>query len=225
MAKAGRHREGEESREKVLAAARRLIAENGYSATSMSMISKASGVKPASIYWAFESKEGLLAAVLEHAASDFFSGNRQLGAPSPASIRDVIQRSAQAITSQPDFLRLLLIMSIERQSGDPKILEAARAIRDMSRSVMEEQLEPFVSAPSEEHRLSILQDASRLAIMLFDGTFISMQLESSESSREHLAHLVATAVEGAITQLSAEQAKPKKQKGKRHERHSEDSVA
>lgn len=223
MAKVGRHREGEETREKILGVARRLIAENGYSATSISMISKASGVRPASIYWAFESKEGLLAAVLERAADDFFASNMHLSDPNPKSIRDMMQATAETIAAQPDFLRLLLIMSTERQKGDPKILEAARKIRDLSRQSIENQLAPFVTAPTERQRKAIRHDASRLAIMLFDGTFVSMQLEPNESSIKHLAHLVAIAVEGAIVQLSKEQT-PSKRKGQRHERATEDSV-
>ncbi len=227
MAKVGRHREGEETREKVLAAARRLIAENGYSATSMSMISKAAGVQPASIYWAFESKEGLFAAVLESAAEDFFQANRQLGVSRPHSLRQYLNDLAEAIAAQPDFLRLLLILSTERKKGDPRILKAAQRIRDQSRASIEERLAPFVTAPTERERKAVLHDLSRLAIMLFDGTFVSMELEPTESSIKHLAQLVALAVEGAIAQLEKEKAspqKPAKQKKKRNERATEDSA-
>ena len=227
MAKPGRHREGEETREKVLAAARKLIAENGYSATSISMISKASGVKPASIYWAFDSKEGLLAAVLERAADDFFTSNDHLGEHGQTSVRQMMEATAETIAAQPDFLRLLLIMSTERQKGDPRLLEAARHIRDLSRQGIEARLDPFVSARTERQRKAILHDASRLAIMLFDGTFVSMQLEPEESSIKHLAHVVAVAVEGAIAQLTQEQKTPTKaakQKRKRDERATEDSI-
>lgn len=216
MARVGRHREGEETREKVLAAARTLIAENGYSATSISMISSASGVKPASIYWAFGSKEGLLAAVLNRAADDFFETNVHLGDPNATSIQGLMEVTAETIAAQPDFLRLLLIMSTERKNGDPKILEAARNIRNLSRQAVERQLSPFVSAPNDRLRSAILRDASRLAIMLFDGTFISMQLESNESSVKHLAHLVGVAMEGAVVQLAAAH-NSSSRKGKRHE--------
>ena len=202
MSKTGRYKEGKETREKVLAAARKLIAENGYSATSISMISKASGVKPASIYWAFESKEGLLAAVLNDAADDFFESHFHLGTPSSGGVHATMKRAAKSIASQPDFLRLLIIMSTERRNGDPKVLEAARRIRQKSRDGLERQLAPFVPSINRKHHQAILRDASRLAIMLFDGTFVSMQLEPEESTIDHLADLVGAAVEGTITQLT-----------------------
>ncbi len=202
MGKVGRQREGEETREKVLSAARALIAKNGYSATSMSMISKAASVKPASIYWAFDSKEGLLAAVLERAADDFFATNSQLHARAPESIGDAIRVWAKAIAAQPDFLGLLIVLSTERKSGDPRILNTAQHIRDKSREGIERYLAPFVEAPTERARKAVLQDLSRLAIMLFDGAFVSMQLESDESSIDHLADLVSVAIEGAAHQLT-----------------------
>ncbi len=215
MGKVGRHREGEETREKVLAAARALIAENGYSATSISMISKASGVKPASIYWAFESKEGLLAAVLERAAADFFEANKQTHVRRPTSISGAIRVWAQAIAAEPDFLGLLIVLSTERKSGDPQILRAAHGIREKSREGIERFLAPLVDVPSERARKAVLHDLSRLSIMLFDGAFVSMQLEPRESSIDHVADLVADAVEGAAQKLIS---KASERKETRHER-------
>lgn len=213
MAKVGRYLEGEATREKVLAAAGSLIAENGYSATSMSMISKASGVKPASIYWAFGNKEGLFAAILERAAGDFFALNGKVLADDHETVGDALRVWAKAIAEQPLFLRLLLILSIERQEGDPQIMDAAREIRRASRKGIELLVAPFVEAQNERQHKSICRDASRLAIMLFDGTFVSMQIEPDESSAKHLANLVALAVEGSIIQLTNE-AKSRSAKGR-----------
>src|SRR6266496_2327682 len=55
------------SQDRILDAAERLVAERGYTAASISLISKASGLPASSIYWHFGSKEGLLAAVVERA--------------------------------------------------------------------------------------------------------------------------------------------------------------
>ena len=74
-ARRGTRRErAEQTRERVLAVATELMASRGYSGTTISAISKASGVMPASIYWHFESKEGLLGAVIERAAEAWFEG-------------------------------------------------------------------------------------------------------------------------------------------------------
>ena len=67
-----------QTRNRVLEVATELMASRGYSGTTISAISKASGVMPASIYWHFESKEGLLAAVIERAAEAWFEGAAQV---------------------------------------------------------------------------------------------------------------------------------------------------
>jgi len=51
------------TRERILAAARALFAEQGYTAASISKIAKKAEVLPGSLYWAFESKEKLFAAI------------------------------------------------------------------------------------------------------------------------------------------------------------------
>ncbi|MEV4281682.1 TetR/AcrR family transcriptional regulator [Actinoplanes xinjiangensis] len=61
------------SRERILNSAERLIAEKGYAAASISDIARASGLPPGSIYWHFDSKAGVLNAVLQRGAQRFFT--------------------------------------------------------------------------------------------------------------------------------------------------------
>src|SRR5262245_65267756 len=91
-----------DSRERILDAAERLVAERGYTAASISLISKASGLPASSIYWYFGSKEGLLAAVVERAArrwlpaqSRWLSNTNDL----PAFLR----ATGRAVSEHPDF--------------------------------------------------------------------------------------------------------------------------
>ena len=72
-----RREQSERTRDRVLQVATDLMARRGYSGTTISAISRASGVMPASIYWHFESKEGLLGAVIERAADAWFGGAAQ----------------------------------------------------------------------------------------------------------------------------------------------------
>ena len=53
---------GAESREKILDAAERLLSQRGYTGTTISQLSKDSGLPVASIYWHFNNKVGVLAA-------------------------------------------------------------------------------------------------------------------------------------------------------------------
>lgn len=63
--------------EHILAVAARLFADKGYDATSMREIAEGAGVTKPTIYYYFQSKEGLLARLLEEA---FGSVNREIEA-------------------------------------------------------------------------------------------------------------------------------------------------
>lgn len=56
---------GEERRRRILGAAQRLLARNGWRGTTLGQIAKAAGVSPAGLLHHFESKEQLLHAVLD----------------------------------------------------------------------------------------------------------------------------------------------------------------
>ena len=112
--KVGRYREGAETRQRILDTALDLIAGNGYSATSIAKISTAAGVQPASIYWAFGSKESLLAAVMERAAERWFATElKPTPTDGPADMEKALQRWTASISARPGFLRLLLVLSLE----------------------------------------------------------------------------------------------------------------
>ena len=56
---------GEQSRQRILDAATELATERGYEGTTISLVSKKSGLPPTSIYWHFTDKDDLIAAVIE----------------------------------------------------------------------------------------------------------------------------------------------------------------
>lgn len=66
------NRRGRRSREEILDVASRLMAERGYAATTLSALSRESGLPKSAVYHHFRSKGGLLSAVMEHGAYAFF---------------------------------------------------------------------------------------------------------------------------------------------------------
>ena len=56
---------GEQSRQRILDAATEVATERGYDGTTISLVSKKSGLPPTSIYWHFTDKDDLIAAVIE----------------------------------------------------------------------------------------------------------------------------------------------------------------
>lgn len=63
-----RHESGQPdvSRERILAAAAEIAAEAGYEGTTISKVTKRSGLPVSSVYWFFKDKDELLAEVVRH---------------------------------------------------------------------------------------------------------------------------------------------------------------
>ena len=100
------------------------MATRGYAATSISDIRKACGLPPSSIYWHFGSKEGVLAAVMERGAQRYFAA-----IPAEAEVERQLDAVVNQQSQHPDFLRLFLLLSLER-SDDRAVAEVVRRVRD-----------------------------------------------------------------------------------------------
>lgn len=96
------------TREKVIAAARRLFSEPGYQKTTIRMIADAAGVAVGSVFTTFESKEEVLAAVMEENYGDIGAAFEQ-GLARPGAIADRVA-SAFDRAFVIDFGRLELVL-------------------------------------------------------------------------------------------------------------------
>lgn len=79
----------EDTRTRILEAARRLFHEQGYGATGVATILREAGVHPGSLYHFFRSKEELLAGLLEHYPSLFAP---IVSGPIEAAEKDPVER-------------------------------------------------------------------------------------------------------------------------------------
>ena len=84
----GPTRHHQEQRQRVLDAAVALFAEHGYEATGMRAIADAVGIRPASIYYYFPSKEAILEALFTGGAAGSQRGVNQLSGN--ATLREVL---------------------------------------------------------------------------------------------------------------------------------------
>lgn len=190
---------GERTRARVLDAAASLIASRGYAATSISALSEAAGVRPASIYWAFGSKEGVLAAVITHSAETWFLAHGpEIAAALTADAWEGTRSLAPLFAEQPDFLRLLLVLSLERRDGDPAILESARQVRATVVDAVGRFLDPSVSVADPAQRAIVCRDLARLLVMLIDGSFVARQIEGDAVAVADDFALIADALRGAL---------------------------
>ena len=69
-----RHKQGAESRERILEVALEIAAERGYDGTTMALVTERSGLPASSVYWHFKNKDALLAEVLELSYTQWRAG-------------------------------------------------------------------------------------------------------------------------------------------------------
>src|SRR4051812_35491159 len=180
-----KQQQGEQSRVLILDATERLMATQGYAATSISDIRKACGLPPSSIYWHFGSKEGVLAAVMERGADRFFAA-----IPEPTAAGADAERrlmiTADLLAQHPDFLRLFYMLSLERGT-DATVAAVVRRVRDTAiagfRGFITELLPP--DAPHDKAD-RVVDELTALAVAMSDGVFLADHLEPDSTDVERM---------------------------------------
>src|ERR1700757_2375857 len=113
--------DGEQSRERILDAATEIASERGYEGTSIALVSKVCGLPASSIYWHFKDKDDLIAAVIERSFAGWLNAWRlpEDGAPRDR-VTALAMQLAKALLDTPDFLRLGLMLALERRPVEPR---------------------------------------------------------------------------------------------------------
>ncbi|MFN8020375.1 MAG: TetR/AcrR family transcriptional regulator [Acidimicrobiales bacterium] len=201
-----RRANGEASRERVLDAAAQIAGERGYEGTSINLISERSGLPPSSIYWHFKDKDELMAAVIDRSFvrwQEASAARRDDDPPSTSpddEFRVGMRRVGGAIAEFPDFLRLGLMLVLERRPQEPtargKFLEVRAAAAATTRAGYAAQ---FADLTADD-----VDALVTLTLALADGLFVAEQ--AGESSMADSFELLATAVLGTVDRLRAERA-------------------
>lgn len=127
---------GEQTREEILAAARRLFLSQGYTATTMRQIARAVGVTPAAIYNHFPGKEELFTTILHSTApyDQLFALLSGIEADTPAAmLQQALQGAIELLSRHRDYVRLAMIDSQERDGATlitilPQVLPHAERV-------------------------------------------------------------------------------------------------
>ncbi len=139
VAASARSAQGAQSRERILDAAVELIAERGYSATSVDALCRKAGIVKTALYWHFGSKEGLLAAALDRVSAEWIeevqSTVYQTGRPMERLER-MLSGMRDILTRRPRHMRMLLSVLLERSEDDPDTRQAIQKIFDRAIDAM-----------------------------------------------------------------------------------------
>ena len=175
---------GVESRRRIVDAAAALMAERGFAGTSIAAVSQRSGLPSGSIYWHFESKEALLAAVMEEGARRWFEALPRiddLPTEPGARIAALFDVSESSLEAHPEFLRLLLLIALERRDVDPASLAVIRRVRERALDSIRRMLAVLLAPLKLRDARRIADEFARLVLVVSDGAFVAQHIEPDQS--------------------------------------------
>ncbi len=165
--------DGELSRTKILDAATKIAAERGYEGTSIGAVSAKCGLPASSIYWHFKDKDDLIAAVIERSFNNWMTV-WQLPDDLVAVDRlmDVATGTAKALMESPDFLRLGLMLALERRPVEPRARAMFVKVREEAFDAMSRSLDRLSIGLTEAQ----VRQLATYAIAGADGLFIAKEI-------------------------------------------------
>ncbi|MBY6364630.1 TetR/AcrR family transcriptional regulator [Rhodococcoides corynebacterioides] len=164
---------GEASRARILDAATEIASERGYEGTSIAVVSKRCGLPASSIYWHFADKDDLIAAVIERSFGQWLAA-WTISAADPAAQRvsEMATQVAKALQDSPDFLRLGLMLALERRPVEPRAREMFLSVRHRALAAVRETVAELAPGLSEADRDRLATYAMAGA----DGLFIAKEI-------------------------------------------------
>ncbi|MGR6998412.1 helix-turn-helix domain-containing protein [Yinghuangia aomiensis] len=202
------NRRGRRSREEILDAATRVMAERGYTATSLSTLSQATGLPKSAVYHHFHSKGGLLSAVMargvrllrRHARGP----HRRPAARHPRRTPGLVPAAHRRGLPCPPRLPAPAPGPDDepgRRRGRGR--RPHRPGAHHGRAYGHQMIETSFSGEGSEVARVVADRLDRFAIAGFDGAFVGLQAEPGRGMREQMG-LLAEAIAGLGERVAAE---------------------
>lgn len=194
-AAADRGRGPERSRERILVAAAEIAAESGYEGTTISKVTKRSGLPVSSVYWFFTDKDELLAEVVRHSFERWNAGQPTWATPPEGTsfvdaLTAVLQRSMHALVAAPDFLRIGHMLTLENRETESAARTLFLQIRDgVEQTITDwfgENLPPDIS----EHRPDLPRELAQVVLAANEGLFLAQQIDGYWDADEFVTLIV-----------------------------------
>jgi AcrR family transcriptional regulator len=178
-------RETTSSRDRILDAAESVVSERSYAAASISLISKKAGLPASSIYWHFHSKEDLLGAVVERGVQRWFEAHPKWH-PYKGDFDGFLQAIGKAAGSQPTFLRILMMMILDRSEGLPRARQTMKNVWLEVQVRVQHIVAEHFRLGSDKAGQRIAERLARFTMALADGAFLDSQIDPRGTSMINL---------------------------------------
>ena len=193
---------GERSRENLIQVATEMIATQGVAGTSVSQICERAGVAKTALYHHFESKEGLVAAVIERVGTRWIEELRksayEVGEPL-ARLDRLMSDWHELLLREPELLRLPLLLQLE-MGESPRIRAALAHVRHAAERDLAQGIEDSIG-PVED-----LAGVAETALTLLSGVAIRQRLEPQLDLTRILGELKRTLIAVIVDRIGADEA-------------------
>ncbi|MDF5754580.1 TetR/AcrR family transcriptional regulator [Spongiactinospora sp. TRM90649] len=195
QARAG-NRRGRRSRQEILDAAARVMSVRGYAGTSISTLVKETGLPKSAFYHHFESKAGLLSAVMAQGAQGFFEAMRDAHREPPEHngprerLGWYLRRTGEVFVHREEFLRLLLVLVMSHEAAEaPEAQRTVSAVRDEGRDYMRHMIRSSFLSEGEDAANRVADALAHFGMAGFDGAFVSLQSADGKPMAEFMSEL------------------------------------
>ncbi|MFC8515395.1 TetR family transcriptional regulator [Streptomyces sp. NPDC057257] len=193
---------GMESRQRILDAAVAIAGERGYEGTSIAAVSTKCGLPASSIYWHFKDKDDLIAAVIERSFEAWLSAVVLPGEDTGTPLERVTAMAAsvaRSLVDAPDFLRLGLMLALERRPVEPRGRTAFLQVREIAgRRVAEVVAELFPDLDE-----TAVRTLTTYAVAGADGLFVHREIHGEDIDLVAMFELHAQLLYEAATHMAA----------------------
>ncbi|MEV3986313.1 TetR/AcrR family transcriptional regulator [Nonomuraea sp. NPDC049758] len=193
---------GRRSRQEILDAAARVMSVRGYAGTSISTLVKETGLPKSAFYHHFESKAGLLSAVMAQGARGFFEAMREAHRDPPAGgtprerLGWYLRRTGEVFVHREEFLRLLLVLVMSNEAAEaPEAMRTVIDVRAEGRDLMRHMIrssfagEGAGQGEGAEAADAVADALAHFGMAGFDGAFVSLQSGDGKPIAEFMEQL------------------------------------
>ncbi|MFJ8630686.1 TetR/AcrR family transcriptional regulator [Streptomyces sp. NPDC093568] len=193
---------GVESRQRILDAAVEIAGERGYDGTSIAAVSAKCGLPASSIYWHFKDKDDLIAAVIERSFEAWLRAVELPGEETGTSRERVTVMAAnvaKSLVDAPDFLRLGLMLALERRPTEPRGRTVFLQVRHITHQKIAEVAATLFPGLDEQ----AVDTLTTYAIAGADGLFVQHEINGDSVDLVALFELHAQVVHDVAARLAA----------------------
>ncbi|MFJ8113699.1 TetR/AcrR family transcriptional regulator [Streptomyces sp. NPDC096132] len=194
---------GVESRQRILDATIEIAGERGYEGTSIAAVSAKCGLPASSIYWHFKDKDDLIAAVIERSFETWLAAVELPGTEAGTPLErctTMAANVARSLVDAPDFLRLGLMLALERRPTEPR----GRTVFLQVRGIASQKITEVVEELFPELDATAVHTLTTYAVAGADGLFIQREINADAVDLVAMLELHARLVYDAALRLAPE---------------------